>query len=160
MCWPGALPVASGGVPTRLCTVCLPHTLHRCSSPLTLLRPVPYTHKPLPAPGPPGCSSDRVEDFCDKLRQRRIEASLDAAKGTAELMRQLVTSGKLPDPQSLLAEVKNVGLRIQAAKPIGACGPTGWPGLCAGGGGPLCWRGRDPSSLSRTLCLPVLEPKL
>ena len=65
------------------------------------------------------CPTDRVDDFCDKLRQRRIEASLDAAKATAELMRQLVTSQRLPDPQSLLAEVKSVGLRIQAAKPIG-----------------------------------------
>ncbi len=65
---------------------------------------------------------DRVDIFCDQLRQRRIEASLDAAKGTAELMRQLVTSQRLPDPQSLLTEVKNVGLRIQTAKPIG-----GWP---------------------------------
>lgn len=62
---------------------------------------------------------DRVNEFCDKLKQRKIEASLDAAKGTAELMRQLVTSQRLPDPHSLLAEVKNVGLKIQAAKPIG-----------------------------------------
>lgn len=66
-----------------------------------------------------------MEDFCDKLRERHIEASLDAAKGTAELLRQLVTSQRLPDPQSLLAEVKSVGLRIQAAKPIGA---VPWPG--------------------------------
>lgn len=61
---------------------------------------------------------DRVNEFCDKLKQRKLEASLDAAKGTAELMRQLVTSQRLPDPHSLLAEVKNVGLKIQAAKPI------------------------------------------
>ncbi|KFM25765.1 Translation initiation factor eIF-2B subunit beta, partial [Auxenochlorella protothecoides] len=50
-------------------------------------------------------------------RQRKVETSLDAAKGTAELLRQLVTSSRLSDPQSLLDEVKRVGLTLQAAQP-------------------------------------------
>ena len=62
---------------------------------------------------------DKVNDFCDKLRQRRIVGSLSAAKGTAELMRQLVTSSRLSDPHALLEEVRSVGIHIQSAKPIG-----------------------------------------
>lgn len=62
---------------------------------------------------------ERVDDFCDKLRQRRVTTSLDAAKGTAELLRQLVTSSRLADPQSLLEEVRSVGIKMQAAKPMG-----------------------------------------
>ena len=61
----------------------------------------------------------KVEDFCDRLRQRRVNGSLAAAKGTAELMRQLVTSSKLNDPHTMLSEVRKVGTIIQAAKPIG-----------------------------------------
>lgn len=64
--------------------------------------------------------SSRVEAFCTRLTDRRIDGSLAAAKGTAELLRQLVTSSKLNTPELMLAEVKKVGLRIQAAKPIGA----------------------------------------
>ncbi|KAL6770939.1 hypothetical protein ACKKBF_B33300 [Auxenochlorella protothecoides x Auxenochlorella symbiontica] len=60
---------------------------------------------------------DRVQDFATRLRQRKVETSLDAAKGTAELLRQLVTSSRLSDPQSLLDEVKRVGLTLQAAQP-------------------------------------------
>ncbi|EFN54691.1 hypothetical protein CHLNCDRAFT_24479 [Chlorella variabilis] len=62
--------------------------------------------------------SSRVEAFCTRLTDRRIDGSLAAAKGTAELLRQLVTSSKLNTPELMLAEVKKVGLRIQAAKPI------------------------------------------
>jgi hypothetical protein len=75
--------------------------------------------------------NDRVEAFCRRLTDRRIDGSLAAAKGTAELLRQLVTSSRLNTPESLLAEVKRVGLRMQAAKPIGACcaPPALLPGL-------------------------------
>lgn len=62
---------------------------------------------------------EKVNDFCDRLRQRRVDGSLAAAKGTAELMRQLVTSSKLNDPRNMLIEVRKVGNIIQAAKPIG-----------------------------------------
>lgn len=60
-----------------------------------------------------------MQDFATRLRQRKVETSLDAAKGTAELLRQLVTSSRLSDPQSLLDEVKRVGLTLQAAQPTG-----------------------------------------
>lgn len=63
--------------------------------------------------------SDKVEAFCRRLTDRRTDGSLAAAKGTAELLRQLITSSRLNTPEVLLAEVKRVGLRIQAAKPIG-----------------------------------------
>ncbi|PSC72427.1 translation initiation factor eIF-2B subunit beta [Micractinium conductrix] len=66
----------------------------------------------------PSAFSDRVENFCRRLTDRRIDGSLAAAKGTAELLRQLVTSSRLNTPEVMLAEVKRVGLRIQAAKPI------------------------------------------
>lgn len=69
----------------------------------------------------PSAFSDRVENFCRRLTDRRIDGSLAAAKGTAELLRQLVTSSRLNTPEVMLAEVKRVGLRIQAAKPIGGC---------------------------------------
>ena len=62
---------------------------------------------------------EKVNDFCDRLRQRRVNGSLAAAKGTAELMRQLVTSSRLNDPRTMLTEVRKVGNIIQAAKPIG-----------------------------------------
>lgn len=62
---------------------------------------------------------DKVNEFCDKLRQRRIGGSLAAAKGTAELLRQLVTSSRLSDPHVMLEEVRDVGVQIQSAKPIG-----------------------------------------
>jgi translation initiation factor 2B subunit (eIF-2B alpha/beta/delta family) len=62
---------------------------------------------------------EKVNDFCDRLRQRCVDGSLAAAKGTAELMRQLVTSSRLNDPHNMLTEVRKVGNIIQAAKPIG-----------------------------------------
>lgn len=62
---------------------------------------------------------DRVEEFATKLRHRRVAGSLEAAKGTAELLRQLVTSSRLVDPQVLLDEVKDVGATLQSAEPTG-----------------------------------------
>lgn len=63
---------------------------------------------------------DRVDDLASRLRHRRVAGSLEAAKLTAELLRQLVTSSKLNDPHALLLEVKEVGSRLQAAEPTGA----------------------------------------
>ena len=62
---------------------------------------------------------DRIQDVIDKLRQRRIPSGIEAAKGTADLMRSLVTSSRLADPQSLLDEVKSVGIQLQLANPSG-----------------------------------------
>lgn len=72
---------------------------------------------------------DRVQDYATKLRERRVVTSLDAAKGTAELLRQLVTSSRMTDAQSLLDEVKNVGSILQAANPTGKCFHAREPGL-------------------------------
>lgn len=62
---------------------------------------------------------DRVEDFAIKLRQRRVGGSIEAATGTAELLRQLVTSSKVNDPQALIDEVRIVGATLQSAQPAG-----------------------------------------
>ena len=75
--------------------------------------------------------NDRVELFCRRLADRRVDGSLAAAKGTAELLRQLIASSRLSTPDIMLAEVKKLGLRIQAAKPIGA-------GLCRRRRAALC----------------------
>ena len=61
----------------------------------------------------------KVDDFCSKLRQRRVDGSLSAAKGTAELLRQLVTLFKGGDPRGLLEEVRNVGVKLQSSRPAG-----------------------------------------
>lgn len=66
--------------------------------------------------------SYKVEEFCDSLRQRRIENSLAAAKGTAELLRQVIASSRMSEPKGMLEEVRNVGIKIQSAKPIGKPG--------------------------------------
>lgn len=63
--------------------------------------------------------SNKTDDFCCKLRQRKIDGSLAAAKGTAELLRQLVTSIRVGDPRDLLDEVRTVGVKLQAARPAG-----------------------------------------
>lgn len=63
--------------------------------------------------------NDRIESFCESLRQRKIGGSLAAARGTAEILRQLITSARLTDPQQMLDEVRSVGTRIQASNPIG-----------------------------------------
>lgn len=62
-----------------------------------------------------------VNHFCEKLKQRRVSGSYAAAKGTVELLKQLISSSKVTNPQQLLEEVRIVGVRIQSARPIGAC---------------------------------------
>lgn len=62
---------------------------------------------------------EKVNDFCDKLRQRRIHGNYAIAKGTVEILKQLVASTKGSNVQSLLEEVRSVGVRIQSARPIG-----------------------------------------
>ena len=64
---------------------------------------------------------EKVNDFCEKLKQRRISGSYAAAKGTVDLLKQLISSTKVTNPQQLLEEVRTVGVRIQSARPIGAC---------------------------------------
>ena len=101
--------------------------------------------------------NDRVEAFCRRLTDRRIDGSLAAAKGTAELLRQLVTSSRLNTPESLLAEVKRVGLRMQAAKPIGACRhATSSPGILPGRPSAACRSSSGPSAPALFLTLTLL----
>jgi translation initiation factor eIF-2B subunit beta len=61
--------------------------------------------------------ADRLADFCDRLRTRRVDGSLGAAKGTAELLRQLVASSRRADPRALLEDIRAAGVAIQLAKP-------------------------------------------
>jgi translation initiation factor eIF-2B subunit beta len=62
--------------------------------------------------------NDRIDDFCEKLRQRRVSGSLAAARGTAEILRQVITSSRLTDPQDNLKEIKTIGIKIQSSNPV------------------------------------------
>ncbi|KAL6745895.1 nagb/rpia/CoA transferase-like protein [Haematococcus lacustris] len=62
--------------------------------------------------------ADAVEEYCSQLRRRHIEGSLPCAKRTAELMRVLITMQRHPDAAALIDDVRSVGYRIQAAKPV------------------------------------------
>ncbi|KAK9862337.1 hypothetical protein WJX84_010757, partial [Apatococcus fuscideae] len=59
-----------------------------------------------------------VEDFCRSLRRRHVEGSLATGKRTAEVLRILITSQRHADAQSLLDDVRRVGVKIQSAKPL------------------------------------------
>lgn len=61
----------------------------------------------------------KVDELCTRLKQRRLDGSLAAAKSTAELLRQLVTSFRGNDPRDLMEEVKQVGVKLQAARASG-----------------------------------------
>ena len=63
--------------------------------------------------------NELVDDFCRSLRRRHVEGSLATGKRTAELLRILITSQRHADAQSLLDDVRRVGVRIQSAKPLG-----------------------------------------
>lgn len=69
---------------------------------------------------------EKVKEFCDKLRQKRVVGSYAAAKGTVEILKQLVSSTKAENAQMLLEEVRSVGVRIQSAKPVGTCHVVIW----------------------------------
>ncbi|KAJ9514734.1 hypothetical protein QJQ45_028387 [Haematococcus lacustris] len=62
--------------------------------------------------------ADAVEEYCSQLRRRHIEGSLPCAKRTAEIMRVLITMQRHPDAAALIDDVRSVGYRIQAAKPV------------------------------------------
>ena len=61
-----------------------------------------------------------VEEACTQLRRREIEGSFQAAKRTAEIMRLLITTQRHADAASLIDDIRNVGTKLQAAKPAGA----------------------------------------
>ncbi len=77
----------------------------------------------LPCEGPSMSLSqgfqDVVDDFCTLLRRRQLQGSLASAKKTAELMRSLITTQRHADAQAFVDDVRSVGTRVQAAKPLG-----------------------------------------
>lgn len=91
--------------------------------------------------------SNLVEDYCTQLRRRyaargpciswtpgcpprtrapavcrQIQGSYRCAKKTAELLRALITKERHPDAASLIEDIRMVGIKVQAAKPVGE-----WP---------------------------------
>ena len=68
-----------------------------------------------------GSFSDLVEIMCAQLRRRQIQGSLPCAKRTAEIMRSLLTMQRHPDATALIDDVRSVGYKLQAAKPVGEC---------------------------------------
>ena len=52
-------------------------------------------------------------------RRRQVEGSIPTAKATAELLRTLITRFRHPDAAALLTDVRNWGIQLQAAKPLG-----------------------------------------
>jgi translation initiation factor eIF-2B subunit beta len=63
-----------------------------------------------------------VDDFVTKLRRRQVEGSLNTAKMTAELLRQVISHQRLPNVGQaavLIDVVKTVGLQMIEANPIG-----------------------------------------
>uniref|UniRef100_A0A383VHC3 Translation initiation factor eIF2B subunit beta n=1 Tax=Tetradesmus obliquus TaxID=3088 RepID=A0A383VHC3_TETOB len=62
--------------------------------------------------------SNLVEEYCTQLRRRQIKGSFACAKKTAEVMRLLITTQRHPDAASLIEDVRTVGTKLQAAKPV------------------------------------------
>lgn len=62
---------------------------------------------------------DQIDDFCTQLRRRRIEGSLATGRRTAELLRILISTNRQSDALALIQEVRSVGNKIQASKPLG-----------------------------------------
>ena len=48
-----------------------------------------------------------------------MEGSIPTAKATAELLRTLITRFRHPDAAALLSDVREWGIQLQAAKPLG-----------------------------------------
>ncbi len=63
--------------------------------------------------------AEKADVLCLKLKQRQIVGSYAAAKGTVDLLKQLVSSTKVGSAQELLEEVRAVGVKVQEARPIG-----------------------------------------
>ncbi len=81
------------------------------------------------------CSSRRPHRGCDAGRQRsvskrneyglakprrQVHGSYACAKKTAEVLRLLITSQRHADAAALIDDVRTVGTKLQAAKPVGA----------------------------------------
>lgn len=61
---------------------------------------------------------DQLEDFCTQLRRRQIEGSLATGRRTAELLRIFISTNRHSDALALVEDVRSVGNKLQAAKPI------------------------------------------
>ncbi len=67
---------------------------------------------------------EAADEFIAQLRRRQIVGSLPTAKRTAEILRFLVTKGRHNTAEALLDDVRAVGTRMQAAKPLGEQPPA------------------------------------
>ena len=69
------------------------------------------------------CLQDATETPLNRVllayRRRQVEGSIPTAKATAELLRTLITRFRHPDAAALLTDVRNWGIQLQAAKPLG-----------------------------------------
>ncbi len=72
------------------------------------------------AEGVSGRTQAQLEDFVARLKRRRVEGSLDTAKKTAVLMRQVVADSRTLSPAELLAAVRAAGVRLTEACRTGA----------------------------------------
>ena len=62
---------------------------------------------------------DQLDEFCTLLRRRKVEGSLATGRRTAELLRIFISTSRHSDALALVEDVRSVGNRLQAAKPIG-----------------------------------------
>lgn len=62
---------------------------------------------------------DQLEEFCTQLRRRQTEGSLATGRRTAELLRIFISTNRHSDALALVEDVRSVGNKLQAAKPIG-----------------------------------------
>mmetsp|Transcript_18186 Transcript_18186/g.25175 ORF Transcript_18186/g.25175 Transcript_18186/m.25175 type:complete len:410 (+) Transcript_18186:194-1423(+) len=59
----------------------------------------------------------QIDDFALKIKRRQIEGSIDIARQTTKLLRQVVSNKKVCSATALLEEVKKVGRKLIQAKP-------------------------------------------
>ncbi|KAL3162511.1 hypothetical protein ABBQ32_010168 [Trebouxia sp. C0010 RCD-2024] len=61
---------------------------------------------------------DQLDEFCMLLRHRKVEGSLATGRRTAELLRIFISTCRHSDAIALVEDVRSVGNKLQAAKPI------------------------------------------
>ncbi|GIL87209.1 hypothetical protein Vretimale_14300 [Volvox reticuliferus] len=61
---------------------------------------------------------DIVEECCTVFRRRQIEGSLPCAKKTLDVLRLIVTNKKHSTAAALIDEMRNVGYKMQTARPV------------------------------------------
>lgn len=60
---------------------------------------------------------EHVEELCAQLRRRQLHGANHAAKRTTELLRLVVVAKRHSTANSMIEDVKNVGVQLQSAKP-------------------------------------------